>query len=136
VTVLRFLPTFGCLLPLGGIGLALAWRRRREPLVLLFGAFVLSIIPFFITGRYRLPLALFLLPAAGGTLAELWALRARRRAWVPLGAAAAGYAILAFFPLYSAGTTRAHMLNVEGTTRVQQGDPTGRSATNEACHRP
>jgi tetratricopeptide (TPR) repeat protein len=121
VGVLRVLPTFGWLLPLGGIGMALAWRRRREPLVFLGLAFLVSIIPFFITGRYRLPLAVFLWPAAGLAVAELWALRRHRLAVGTLAAAAAGYAVLAFFPLYSSGTTRAHMLNVEATTLVQKG---------------
>jgi tetratricopeptide (TPR) repeat protein len=125
VPILRFLPTFGWILPLGAVGLALAWRRRSRPLVVLCLAFLLSIIPFFITGRYRLPLAVFLWPAVGLGVRELWALRRHRIALASLGAVLAGYAVLAFFPLYSAGTTRAHMLNVEATTRVQKGDLDG-----------
>lgn len=121
VGVLRYLPTFGWLLPLGGVGLALAWRRRRESLALLCLAFLVSIIPFFITGRYRLPLAVFLWPAAGVAVAEIWALRQHRLAVGTLAGAAAAYAVLTFFPLYSSGNTRAHMLNVEATTLVERG---------------
>ncbi len=121
IPLLRVLPTMGWLLPLGGVGLILLLRRRQYVGPMWFLAVLLSIIPFFITGRYRLPLVILLLPAAGVLVKEVLARLARPRQIVWLGGAVAAYAVLAFFPLYSGGTTRAHMLNLEGTALVQQG---------------
>jgi len=65
--------TFAVVAPLGLLGLALAWRRRATPLLVAFGAtFLVSVLPFFITGRYRLGATVALLPAAGAAIAELF----------------------------------------------------------------
>ncbi|MBP7830349.1 MAG: tetratricopeptide repeat protein [Kiritimatiellae bacterium] len=100
--VLRWLPnSFPLLLALGGVGLIL-WRRRAAPpdtfaalvLMLLYvGAIFFSHLPFFVAGRYRLPVVPFLLilGAAGvARLAQLW--REGRRG-PAARAAAAGAAI-------------------------------------------
>lgn len=121
VRVLRALPTMGWLLPLGALGLILSWRSRRFPTGWLFLFFLLSIIPFFITGRYRLPLVVFLLPAAGVTVRTLWEHRHRRLYLAGLAAALAAYAVFANVPLYDTSATRAHMLNVEGMAAMQKG---------------
>ncbi len=126
--VLRFLPTFGWLLPLGGVGLMLAWRRRRRAGAVLFAGALLSVALFFVTARYRLPLAVFLIPAAGVTVerALAWRRRGGRAARLgTLGGAAALYAVLAFVPLVRGGTTRAHMLNLEGAALAAKGDLDG-----------
>jgi hypothetical protein len=71
--------TFGVVAPLGlvGIGLAL-WRRKRAGLLALFGlTFMASVVPFFITGRYRLAIVAVLLVGAGFAVESLW--RAARR---------------------------------------------------------
>lgn len=50
------LPGFGLVAPLGVLGLILALRdRRRRLLGLFFGAYVISIVLFFVLARYRLP---------------------------------------------------------------------------------
>lgn len=81
---------FGLLAPLGLVGLAFTWRRRRARLVGLFVlAYFLSVIPFFVVGRYRLPIhPLLMVTTAGG----LWWLvdRLRARNWRPV----AGYAVV------------------------------------------
>ncbi|HEV8629990.1 MAG TPA: hypothetical protein VGV61_06705, partial [Thermoanaerobaculia bacterium] len=75
--------SLGLLAPLATVGLLPAWRRDRRvtaALVLLTAATFASVVTFFVLGRYRLPVVLFLLPLAGcGTswLVEL----ARGRRW-------------------------------------------------------
>ncbi len=72
--------TFGVVAPLGlfGIGLALR-RRRRVGLLVLFGlTFMASVVPFFITGRYRLAIVPVLLVGTGYAVESIWrAVRAR-----------------------------------------------------------
>lgn len=57
---------FGLIAPLGILGLVLLWRRRAElaPLYIFAIVYAASVIPFFIFGRYRLPVILPLLPCA------------------------------------------------------------------------
>jgi hypothetical protein len=72
--------TFAVVAPLGlvGIGLALS-RRKRVGLLVLFGlTFMASVVPFFITGRYRLAIVAVLLVGAGYAVESLW-LAARGR---------------------------------------------------------
>jgi len=69
-------------LPLAVVGLVFASRRsratRRAALCAL-GVGV-SVVLFFVTGRYRLPILIWLLPFAGAGLLMLWGM-ARRRRW-------------------------------------------------------
>lgn len=59
---------FGLILPLAFLGLALSFRWRRQSHLILFQAsYAISIILFFVTARYRLPLVpIFCLWAAAG----------------------------------------------------------------------
>jgi 4-amino-4-deoxy-L-arabinose transferase-like glycosyltransferase/cytochrome c-type biogenesis protein CcmH/NrfG len=61
---------FGLVAPLGILGLILLWRRRSElaPLYIFAIIYAASVIPFFIFGRYRLPVILPLLPCAAFTV--------------------------------------------------------------------
>lgn len=134
VPVLRFLPAMGLLFPFGALGLGLAWRRGTIHPGVLFLAFLVSVIPFFITARYRLPEAVFLWPAAGLAVHTLWSLRRTRRPFAPLAVLAGSvgvYAVLANFPLYEGGTARVHMLSMEGMTLLQGGDLAGARAVLE-----
>ena len=77
---------FGLLGPLAAVGMVLAWRHRPEAglLLLCTGAYSASLLLFFITGRYRLPLVPLLLLFAGYAL--VWLVEQRRdRQWRPLG---------------------------------------------------
>ena len=64
------LVTFGVLLPLALVGLLIAPARRRlKPLFVLYILFyALSVVLFFVCGRFRLPLVPALVPLAGGGL--------------------------------------------------------------------
>jgi 4-amino-4-deoxy-L-arabinose transferase-like glycosyltransferase len=73
--------TFGVVAPLGLLGLGLALlKKKRVGLLVLFGlTFMASVVPFFITGRYRLAIAPVLLVGAGYAAVSLWdTLRARQ----------------------------------------------------------
>jgi len=104
--VLRVLAllSFGVLLPLALAGAAAAWGRPHAGVTLASAALVaLSIVAFFVVGRFRLGVVPFLLPFAGIALAEAWS-SARR---IPaLGLLALG-ALLAFCPLPSSGDPRS-----------------------------
>ncbi len=95
--VLRIpLGTFAVVAPLGIVGLVLASVRKKNVglLVVFAVAFMCSVVPFFITGRYRLPVVLALLPGAGYAVSELGAALASRR-WRAVAAVAAPAAVLA-----------------------------------------
>jgi tetratricopeptide (TPR) repeat protein len=136
VPVLRALPAMGILFPLGALGLGLAWRRRiLHPGVLLL-AFLLSMIPFFITARYRLPVAVFLWPAAGLAVHTLWRLRRAPATLAVLAGAVGAYAVLANFTLYNPGAGQAHMRSMEAIALIQKGDLAGaRTVLEEALSR-
>ena len=77
---------FGLLGPLAAVGMVLAWRHRPQAglLLLCTGAYSASLLLFFITGRYRLPLVPLLLLFAGYAL--VWLVEQRRdRQWRLLG---------------------------------------------------
>ncbi len=83
---------YGWILPLALVGIL--WRSRRgladpEKLLLAFaGIYVVSLLPFFITDRYRLPLVPVLIVFAAIGIAALYDLL-RARAWAEFGVAAA-----------------------------------------------
>ncbi|MFH1690919.1 MAG: tetratricopeptide repeat protein [Candidatus Eisenbacteria bacterium] len=66
--------TFGVVAPLGLFGIGLALKRRKQVgLLVLFGlTFMASVVPFFITGRYRLAVVPVLLVGAGYAVESLW----------------------------------------------------------------
>jgi len=116
--------TFAVVAPLGLLGLGLAIRRRRRVgLLVLFGVtFMVSVIPFFITGRYRLAIVPVLLVGAGHAVVSLWA-AARQRAWRTLAVAAAVVAALA--AAVGVDTVEfdfAPMHNAVGTVLARQDD--------------
>jgi hypothetical protein len=93
--VLRHAPvTLGAVVPLAIVGALLVTLRRSLAAwcVAFAGAYVLSLLVFFVTPRYRLPLAPPALVCAAVTLAWLGDLVARRHV---LGAAAAAGLVLA-----------------------------------------
>ncbi len=110
--------SFGWLAPLALLGFVPAFLRApREGWLLAagtLGVFV-SVMLFFVLGRYRLPVVPFLLPVAG--LAVTWlgsrvqeVLEDRRRWKAPAAAGAALAALLLWvhWPVFDAGTRRQH----------------------------
>jgi len=97
VPALRWwLPTFGCIAPLGLLGLILARRRKCDAGVLacLTLATTLSVSPFYVFARYRLPLAPLML-LFGGYALHLALEALRRQRWRNLAAGTA-----ALLPLF------------------------------------
>ena len=96
--VLRIpLSTFGVVAPLGlvGLGIAVARRRRSVWILVAFGlTFMASVVPFFITARYRLAIVPVLLAGAGYAIVEVCDL-AKARRWRQLVPIAAVLAVLA-----------------------------------------
>ena len=87
---------FGLLVPLSLVGLGLAWRQGalRAPgstlLVSFAGMYVLSVVAFFISARYRLPVVPVLLVFAaygGRELVALWGQGAHRVVYAGIAAA-------------------------------------------------
>ncbi len=89
--VLAVLPAYGVLFPLAAVGLGLALRRARDLLALapVIASVVAALLLTLPLSRYRVVLAVFLLPLAGLACARAaeWV---ERRAWRPLAAAALG----------------------------------------------
>ena len=125
VPVLKVLPTMALLLPLGLVGLVLGWRRGARAGALGFGAVLVSVTFFFVTGRYRLPLAVFLWPGVGLLAGELWRRRRKPDRLLVPAAGALGLAFVVFLPLVKTAAARPHMLNVEGAALFQRGDIEG-----------
>lgn len=96
--VLRVLPGYGWVLPLGVVGLALSLRdwRRNALLYLYLGIAVATLVVSLPLGRYRLPLATVWIVYAGlAVMAAVDAARARRiGALATIGAAIAAAAAL------------------------------------------
>ncbi len=119
--------TFGVVAPLGLFGLALAVRRRkRVGLLILFGlSFMASVVPFFITGRYRLAIVPVLLVGAGFAVESLWR-AARGKDWRALAIAAISIAVLSVaVGIDTIEFSFAAMHNAVGAIRGRQGDMTG-----------
>lgn len=98
------LPWFGFVFPFGVIGLAAGWRRSpfaRTLGVAFVVAYAFSVMLFFISSRYRLPMVPMLMVFAGGGLVrwyDLW----RRWRWRPAAvftAAAMALGALAMWPI-------------------------------------
>jgi len=94
--VLRLpLLTFGVIAPLGILGLLLTLLRGQPALLPLFTlTYVVSLLPFFVTGRYRLPLVPPFLVLAANALCWIEEAMRQHRA-LTLGAAAAVIALVA-----------------------------------------
>lgn len=90
VLMMTKLLNFGILFPLACCGLFLHVRNSRQHLILivLAGVMAIAVVAFFILGRYRLPLAILLVPfAASGLIGTVDLLRERRfRPLVGIGA--------------------------------------------------
>lgn len=86
--VLRVLPTYGLIFPLGAVGLALSFRnwRRHVLLHLYFGITVATLLISLPLARYRLPLATVLILYAGLAVSHaIDAVRARHGASLAAG---------------------------------------------------
>lgn len=91
------------LMPLGAVGLLLRGARRRDEGYWAWAAFVplygLSVIAFFVSSRYRVPLLIPLCVAAGGALA--WGVeQVQRRRWRVMAAPVACVVVLAVLALW------------------------------------
>ena len=79
--VLKILPGFGLIAPLGLLGMIITWRRRRELwffYVFLIG-YTASVIVFFVFSRYRMPVVGALIAFSGAALIWFWDARSRRK---------------------------------------------------------
>jgi len=117
--------TFAVVAPLGLVGLALAWTRRRRAagLFITFGVtFTISVVAFFITGRYRLPITVVLLPGAGLAVVECLALLGQRRFRAFAGFAVALAILAAAVNVRTIEFGFAQMRNAYGALLGQQGN--------------
>jgi tetratricopeptide (TPR) repeat protein len=110
---------FGLLFPLALAGVVVAWRRPGSgwPLAAA-GLVALSIVGFFVVGRFRLGLVPFLFPFAGIALAE--GASSPRRPWAGL-ALLAGL-LSAWWPLTASGDPRATSASNLASECLRRGD--------------
>lgn len=106
--ILPWLPRFGLMAALGFTGILLWWldhRRLRilDPgvrftwlLLALAGLFAASYLPFFVTGRFRMPLVPFLILFAARTVDWLFDLLGKKAKASPLQLLAMGAALILF----------------------------------------
>ncbi len=76
---------------LTAISIGVFWRtpqREVKTLVCFAGVYMISVVMFYVTDRYRLPVVVFLLPLAGGAVVGVQQ-SIRRRSWTNLTAASA-----------------------------------------------
>jgi len=92
---------FGVVVPLAAVGLLALRRRRRRAALLLFfvAAYSASVIMFFISARFRMPVLPALLVLAAAGLVWLWD-EMRTRQWLRLAAGLACVAVVAAFVNY------------------------------------
>ena len=85
--ILRWLPGFSLMFSLSLLGAFLLWLRNkpktmadnRVSLVAVYiAAYFFSVLPFFISGRYRFPITPFLILFAGYAVIQLWEFSRRR----------------------------------------------------------
>ncbi len=110
VPVLRYLPTWGLLLPLAAAGLVLSARAWRDllPLWVIAAGYTGTILLFFNFARFRMPLVPVLIVFAGEGLAGLPALLRPPLAPLRAGAAAGAAAVAALFALVPIPTDPLH----------------------------
>ncbi|MBW2699457.1 MAG: glycosyltransferase family 39 protein [Deltaproteobacteria bacterium] len=106
-------PSFGIIMPLGLLGLALMVRRfrKRGLLLMYFAAYLFALLAFFVNARYRLPLVPVLLITAAVSLRWLWRVLQDRR-WLPAIMAVlslAGLYFLAYQPVDEVGFRTNHL---------------------------
>jgi tetratricopeptide (TPR) repeat protein len=118
---------FGILGPLSLVGMGLLWRHNRKaaPLALFVLAYMLSVIPFFVNSRFRVPVLPFLIIFASYAL--YWLLRRnRQRRLSTLVVPAALLLLLGVFanrPMYAAsdpGYSLSH--NKLGVAHLEKGN--------------
>jgi tetratricopeptide (TPR) repeat protein len=117
---------FGVIAPLGVLGALRTWPRRRELWVyhILFAIYLLTLVAFYVLGRYRMPMAIVLILFAGaGVSAIPQLLRARtRRLWIVPAAALIVTAAIAHVPLLSRDSMRAVTESNLGNAFFRAGD--------------
>ena len=127
--VLWGLPGFPVLLALAVAGFVFVGGRARRTGIVIVAALLVAVALFFITARYRLPLALALLPWAAVGVDGLIARRRSPAGWLPAAGAALLGLVLALLPLVSGASASAvHMLNLEGASLFSRGDVPGAEA--------
>ncbi len=120
--VLRLTLPFAVLLGLAVLGLAVATpeeRRRGRVFLAMAGAQWAALVAFYVFARYRLPLALFLMPLAGLGAARFQ--RVRLRPAVTVGAALAAV-VLSLLPVYDVKAGTAAALTNEGRALIDAED--------------
>lgn len=128
--IVDWLPTnFGVVGPLGALGLLLALGRPRQ-LFPLWGyvlIYMVSVVAFFVTARYRLPVAIVLIPL--GAYAVVWMIDCvLRQRWLPLGAAVFPLAAMSLLAIQrpekvDAGSIQGSLF--AGVALVEKGDFAG-----------
>lgn len=95
------LPAFGLVAPLGLLGMALSWRRRRVRLLIAFFiVYMLSIVAFFVVARYRAAAIPPLLIAGSFALVRLYEWL-RARAWRKLALSVGALVAFSFVVNYN-----------------------------------
>ncbi len=75
LSALYFTPlSFGIIFPLAIFGMAITWRRWQSLsfLYLIFVFYSLTILAFFVVGRYRVPIVITLIPFAAAGVSKFW----------------------------------------------------------------